>query len=97
MSTIRRYTDDFKRDAVAYVQDHPNITMQESADSLGMPKETLYGWVKAYRRSLHDGKETDLTGPMTEQEKEIARLKRELRDTQDALAVLKKAISILNK
>ena len=44
-----------------------------------------------------NGKETDLTGSMTEQEKEIARLKRELRDTQDALAVLKKAISILSK
>ena len=97
MSTIRRYTDDFKRDAVAYVQEHPDITMQEAADSLGRPKETLYGWVKAYRRSLHNAKETDLTGPMTEQEKEIARLKREFRDTQDALAVLKKAISILNK
>lgn len=91
MSTIRRYTDDFKRDAVAYVQNHPDITMQEAADSsLGMPKETLYGWVKAYHRSLHNGKETDLTGPMTEQEKEIARLKREFRDTQDALAILKK-------
>ena len=34
-----------------------------------------------------NGKETDLTGSMTEQEKEIARLKRELRDTQDALAM----------
>ena len=29
--------------------------------------------------------------------KEIARLKRELRDTQDALDVLKKAINILGK
>ena len=46
MSTIRRYTDDFKRDAVAYVQDHPDITMQEAADSLGMPKETLYGGLR---------------------------------------------------
>lgn len=97
MSTIRRYTDDFKRDAVAYVQDHPDLTMQEAAEYLGMPKETLYGWVKAYRRSLRNGNETDLAGPMTEEEKEIARLKRELRDAQDALAVLKKAIGILNK
>ena len=33
----------------------------------------------------------------TDEQKEIARLKRELRDTQDALEVLKKAISILGK
>lgn len=33
----------------------------------------------------------------SEEAKEIARLKRELRDTQDALDVLKKAISILGK
>ena len=33
----------------------------------------------------------------SEEEKEIARLKRELRDAQDALDVLKKAIGILGK
>ena len=33
----------------------------------------------------------------TDEQKEIAHLKRELRDTQDALDVLKKAISILGK
>ena len=50
-------------------------------------------WVDAmgsYYGGRDNGKETDLTGSMTEQEKEIARLKRELRDTQDALAILKK-------
>ena len=33
----------------------------------------------------------------SDEEKEIAKLKRELRDTQDALDVLKKSISILGK
>lgn len=33
----------------------------------------------------------------SEEEREIARLRRELRDAQDALDVLKKAISILGK
>ena len=33
----------------------------------------------------------------SEEQREIARLKRELRDSQDALDVLKKAISILGK
>lgn len=95
MSTIRRYTDDFKKDAVRYVEEHPDMTLQQAAEYLGMPKETLYGWVKAYRRKLRDG-EAAPTGNLTDAEKELARLRRENRDLQDALAVLKKAISILN-
>ena len=95
MSTIRRYTKDFKQDAIKYVEEHPDITMQQAAEYLGMPKETLYGWVKAYRRKLRDG-DASITGPMTDEEKELARLRRENRDLKDALEVLKKAISILN-
>ncbi len=95
MTTIRRYTNDFKRDAVQYVESHPDMSLQQAAEYLDMPKETLYGWVKAYRRKLRNG-ETPASAPMTEEEKEIARLRRENRDLQDALEVLKKAISILN-
>ena len=95
MTTLRRYSNDFKRDAVQYVEEHPDMTMQQAADYLGMPKETLYGWIKAYRRKLRDGDEAP-AGPLTDTEKELARLRRENRDLQDALAVLKKAISILN-
>lgn len=95
MSTIRRYTEDFKQDAIKYVESHPNMSMQQAAEYLGMPKETLYGWVKAYRRKLRNG-EADSTAPLTDAEKELARLKRENRDLQDALEILKKAISILN-
>ena len=95
MGTIRRYTDDFKQDAVQYVEAHPDMTLQQAADYLGMPKETLYGWVKLHRRKLRNG-ESVQTGSLTDSEKEIARLRRENRDLQDALEVLKKAISILN-
>ena len=44
--TIRRYSSDFKHDAVQYVESHPDISMQDAADNLGMPKDTLYGWLK---------------------------------------------------
>lgn len=95
MNTIRHYTEEFKRDAVQYVEAHPEMPIQQAAEYLGMPKETLYGWVKVHRRKLRDG-ETAAMGPMTDAEKELARLRRENRDLQDALEVLKKAISILN-
>ena len=93
--TIRRYSSDFKHDAVQYVESHPDISMQDAADNLGMPKDTLYGWVKAYRRKLRAGEGEPIKGNLTDDEKEIIRLKRELKDTQDALEILKKAISIL--
>lgn len=93
--TIRRYTAEFKTDAVNYVESHPDMSMQDAADNLGMPKETLYGWVKAYRRKLRAGEGKPIKGNLTDEEKEIIRLKRELKDTQDALEILKKAISIL--
>lgn len=95
MSNGRRYTRDFKQDAVQYMEDHPEMTLQQVADYLGIPKETLYGWVKIHRRKLH-GIEASPTEPLTDAEKELARLRRENRDLQDALAILKKAISILN-
>ena len=97
--TIRRYSSDFKHDAVQYavqyVESHPDISMQDAADNLGMPKDTLYGWVKACRRKLRAGEGEPIKGNLTDDEKEIIRLKRELKDTQDALEILKKAISIL--
>ena len=94
MKTIRRYPQDFRDDAIKYVEGHPEISMAQAAEHLGIPKETLYGWVKKYRRQ-QQGNEM-LSGPLTDDEKELARLRRENRDLQDALEVLKKAISILN-
>jgi len=52
MSTIRHYTEDIKQDATKYVESHHNMTMQQAVEYLGLPKETLYGWDKAYRKLL---------------------------------------------
>lgn len=96
MSTIRKYSDDFKENAIKYVEEHSGLTLQQTAEYLCVPKETLYGWVRAHRRKNRNGNASKMNGSMTDSEKEIARLKRENRDLQDALQVLKKAISILN-
>ena len=93
---MRTYTDDFKRDALDYVKNHSDLSYKAVAERLGVPKETLYGWIKKERRKS----DPNFTGnsfsdPQTETEKENIRLKRELRDAEDALEILKKAISIL--
>ena len=99
MITIWLYTinKDFKQAALKYTDDHPpGVAIKEVAKMLGVPKDTLYGWTKAEERRKIFGADSAVTGPMTDTEKELARLRRENRDLQDALEILKKAISILN-
>ena len=90
----RTYTKEFKKECVDYLKAHPEIDKHAAADKLGVPYDTLYGWYNRDRRETNPGA-YDETGQLTEEEKEIIRLRRELRDTKDALEILKKAISIL--
>lgn len=96
----RTYTREFKQDALNYVDEHSgSMDLHKIAENLGVPYHTLYGWIKDRRRLEREAvAKAASTTPKTveEMEKENERLRRELRDTQDALAILKKAISILN-
>ena len=91
--TNRNYTEQFKNDALAYVHDHPNLSISECARNLGINKNTLHGWLRKTRErgEVHRGS----GNYASDVAKENARLKRELRDAKDALEILKKAISIL--
>ena len=95
MPKQKRYSDDFKRNAIQYVEDHPDMILQHVADRLGVPSGTLHGWIRKYRRQLTD-ENADPRAPLTEAEKDNIRLRRENRELQDAVEILKKAISILN-
>ena len=79
----KQHDKQFKQNAVQYVKEHPDLSLEECAKNLGIGLSTLSRWRQQFEAS--------------DEQKEIARLKRELRDTQDALDVLKKAISILGK
>ena len=92
-----QYTEDFKKDAVRYWKEHQELGITKCAKNLGIGKSTLSSWGKAYG-------ENDGTVPTrgrgnfeSDEAKEIARLRKELRDTRDALDILKKAIGILGK
>lgn len=58
---------------------------------------TLARWEAQFRDNDGDIPVIGSGNYASEEEREIARLRRELRDAQDALDVLKKAISILGK
>ena len=90
----RQYTEEFKKNSVQYLKDHPDMDKREAANNLGVAYDTLYGWYKKDRRENRP-EAYDENGHQSEEEKEIIRLRRELRDAKDALEILKKAISIL--
>ena len=79
-----------------YFLDHKDLGLQGCASNLGISQQTLSRW----KKELKETGDIECRGSgnfSSDEEKEIAKLKRELRDTQDALDVLKKAISILGK
>lgn len=70
--------------------------MHGCAENLGMGYSTLTKWLKDFRES-GDIPVCGSGNYSSDEQNEIARLKRELHDARDALDVLKKAISILGK
>lgn len=93
----KQHTKQFKLDAVNYRKEHPDLTQVECAKNLGIGTSTLTRWETQFRDNGGDIPTRGSGNYSSDEAKEIARLKRELRDAQDALDVLKKAISILGK
>ena len=91
------HTKQFKLDAINYRKEHPNLTQLQCAKNLGIGISTLARWEAQYRNNDGDIPVIGSGNYESDEQREIARLKRELRDTQDALDVLKKAIGILGK
>ena len=97
MTKTKQHDKQFKVNAVNYVKEHPDLSQEQCARNLGIGVSTLSRWIKQFRDS---GGEMPYRGSgnyASDEQKEIARLKRELRDANDALDVLKKAISIPGK
>jgi len=96
-SRKKQFTKQFKLDAVKYRKEHPDLTSVECAKNLGIGTSTLAKWESQFRDNSGDIPVRGSGNYESDDAKEIARLKRELRDAQDALDVLKKAIGILGK
>jgi len=93
----KQYTEEFKRDAVEYWKNHQELGILKCAKNLGIGKSTLSTWAKSYDDNEGSVPTRGRGNFESDEAKEIARLKKELRDTQDALEILKKAIGILGK
>ena len=91
----KQYNKQFKEDAVKYYLEHKELGLLKCAGNLGTSKTALGTWTKAARENNGKVQVRGSGNYSSDEAKETARLKRELRDTQDALEILKKAISIL--
>ena len=91
----QQYTKEFKEEAVrmALSEDIPHI---ESARRLGIPKETLYGWIKKYKETGEVTGNNKASAP-TDLEAENARLRRELAEARMERDILKKATAYFAK
>ena len=93
----KQHDKQFKLDAIKYVNEHPDLTQEECCKNLGIGVSTLSKWKRQFLNNDGDIPVRGSGNYSSDEQKEIARLKRELRDAQDALDVLKKAIGILGK
>lgn len=92
-----QYTEEFKNDAVRYWKEHTELGIAKCAKNLGISKTALSNWRKLYDTNEGTVPTRGRGNFESDEAKEIARLRKELRDTQDALDILKKAIGILEK
>lgn len=97
MNMATQYTKEFKEDAVRYWREHPELGIGKCAKNLGISKSALSIWGKSFEENKGTVPTRGRGNYESDEAKEIARLKRDLRDTQDALDILKKAIGILGK
>lgn len=91
----KKYDKDYKQKAVELSYARGNA--KEVADELGLLPELLYRWRREYQQYTKNSFPGKGKPKMTDQEREIARMERELRDARMERDILKKAISIFSK
>jgi transposase len=84
----KRYTAEFKRDAIALVRSSPHRNVTEIARELGVSPEGLRGWVTQAKADRGEGPVGALTSAERE---ELVRVRKELADAKKANEILLKA------
>jgi len=90
----RRFTAEFKREAVALVKQR-GVSVAQAARDLGLHVNLLHRWIRADRD--HGTEAFPGHGRMRPDDAEVARLKRELAKTKAERDILKKAIAYFAK
>ena len=90
----KRYTAEFRRDAIALVRSSPHRNVTEIARELGVSPEGLRGWVRQAKVDRGKGPAGALTSAERE---ELVRLRRKDREQQQTIEILKKGLAFFAK
>jgi transposase len=82
----KKFTTEFKENAVEYALKNTHKTMLENAQSLGVGQSTLDKWIRDYYAKNNIKKPA-----LTEEQKRIKQLEKELADQKEINEILKKA------
>ena len=88
MSTRKKYSKEFKLDAISLVLDQ-NYSQREAADSLEINAQMLGRWIKEHRSD--DGQAFRGNGKLTPEQEEIRKLKSQVKRLEMEKDILKKA------
>ncbi|QUI20881.1 transposase [Vallitalea pronyensis] len=91
----RHYTTEFKQDAVNYYHSSGK-SMAKVAEELQVSQASINNWIQNAKKNEGTVSDRGAGNYASDEAKEIAQLKKELRDAQAAIDILKKAMSILN-
>lgn len=89
------FSEEFKQDAVNYYYSSGK-SMKDASSDLNVSHSSLNNWIQSAKSNEGLVDHRGSGNYSSDSEKEITRLKKELRDKDDALDILKKAIGILN-
>ncbi len=92
MQRRRKYTEEFKREAVA-MANQPGITLKQLGEELGVNPNQIGRW----RRELEDGKSKAFPGQGRSRDEEVTALKRELARVKKERDFLKEAAAFFAK
>ena len=89
----KRYTDEFKRDAVRMMRDRGSRTVGQVADDLGVATNLLHQWARRFDKDAVAKRNDE--GETVEQE--VRRLRKEVEQLRMEKAILKKAAAFFAK
>lgn len=91
----KQFDKKFKENAAKYYFEHKDLGLKGCADKLGVSRTALGNWTKEAKENNGEVPTRGSGNYESDEAKENARLRKELKDTKDALEILKKAIGIL--
>ncbi|MFT5859845.1 MAG: transposase [Flavobacteriaceae bacterium] len=91
----RKFTSSFKLNAIKLGEEKQNIA--QAARELGLKPSLIHRWKREQEEFSHNSFPGHGKVKMTDEQREIASLKKSLRDAKMETEILKKAISIFSK